>query len=227
MMCGLPASGKTHWIHNYLKENSDKKYTVLGNSFLLSKMTVNIFNLKNMVCFCSKKIFQVNGYPLYNNYKNCWNDVLDKLRKCVNKLIEIASLRRRNYILDQTNIYPTIQRRKMRSFEGFKRRAVVVVVSDEEQSNRLKKQKEEGIETTEGKLLEMKACMNIPSTGDLLDEVIYAELGEEEAKAVVQKYNVQGKEAGYGPGNQNQIKSRHQNRNRWQNKRNVCLDNLY
>lgn len=63
------------------------------------------------------------------------------------------------------------------------------------------------------------ACMTLPCTGEFLDEVIYAELGEEESKTLVQKYNSQGKDAGYGPGNQNPIKSRNESRSRWQNKR--------
>lgn len=48
-MCGLPASGKTHWVKEHVASNLDKKYTVLGNSNLLEKMTVishNIFNIK-------------------------------------------------------------------------------------------------------------------------------------------------------------------------------------
>lgn len=140
MMCGLPGSGKTHWVQDYLKENPDKKYTVLGNSFLLNKMTVN-------------------GFPVYENYKDCWTEMLEKLTKSLSKLLEIASQRRRNYILDQTNVYPSIQRRKMRSFEGFKRRAVVLVVSDEEQSKRLEKQEEDQKDCSD-KLLDMKGILN-------------------------------------------------------------------
>lgn len=124
-MCGLPGSGKTHWVRDFVNKNPDKKYTVLGNSFLLNKMTVN-------------------GTPLKNNYKHPWNQLLDKLAKSLNKLVEIAAVRRRNYILDQTNVYPSAQRRKLRSFEGFKRRAVVVVVSDEEQEKRRALQDETG-----------------------------------------------------------------------------------
>lgn len=138
MMCGLPGSGKTHWVHDYLKKNPEKKYTVLGNSFLLNKMTVN-------------------GNPLKNNYKNCWTLLLDKLSKSLNKLVEIAALRRRNYILDQTNVYPSAQRRKMRSFEGFKRRAVVVVISDEDQQTRRALQEENGEkDAPDNVVLEMK-----------------------------------------------------------------------
>lgn len=62
--------------------------------------------------------------------------------------------------------------------------------------------------------------MTLPQTCDFLDEVSYAELQQEDAKTVVQKYNTQGRDAGYGSNSPNQIKSRyHDNRNRWQYRR--------
>ncbi|KAF5304618.1 hypothetical protein FQR65_LT07900 [Abscondita terminalis] len=181
MMCGLPASGKTHWVRNMLTENVDKRYTVIGNSHLLEKMTVN-------------------ANPLKNNYKGRWNVILDRLMKCVNILVEAAALRRRNFIIDQTNVFPSAQRRKMRLFEGFKRRAVVVVVGDDEQAKRRAQQEaQDGKDVPDSAILEMKANMSLPKRGDWLEEVTYVELNEDEAKAVVQKYNQQGREAGFGP----------------------------
>lgn len=41
--------------------------------------------------------------------------------------------------------------------------------------------------------------MSIPTSGDWLDEVTFGELDEEKAKETIQKYNKQGREAGYGP----------------------------
>lgn len=41
-------------------------------------------------------------------------------------------------------MYPSAQRRKLRPFEGFKRRAVVVVVGDEEQAKRQSLQEAQG-----------------------------------------------------------------------------------
>lgn len=57
----------------------------------------------------------------------------------------------------QTNVLPSAQRRKMRSFEGFKRKAVVVVVGDEEQTKRQSLQEAEyGRDISESAVLEMK-----------------------------------------------------------------------
>lgn len=46
-------------------------------------------------------MYKVNGNPLKNSYKHRWNVVLDKLQKCLFKLVEAAALRRRNYVIDQ------------------------------------------------------------------------------------------------------------------------------
>ena len=40
MMCGLPGSGKTQWVRNFLKRNSQECFTVLGTDFIINKMEV-------------------------------------------------------------------------------------------------------------------------------------------------------------------------------------------
>lgn len=40
-MCGLPMSGKTYWVNEYVKENPDKHYNVLGPCQILQRMTVS------------------------------------------------------------------------------------------------------------------------------------------------------------------------------------------
>ncbi|XP_063931032.1 heterogeneous nuclear ribonucleoprotein U-like protein 1 isoform X2 [Zophobas morio] len=198
LMCGLPASGKTHWVREYIQSNPDKRYTVLGNTHFLEKMTVS-------------------GDALKTKYKGSWNILLEKLQKSLNKLIEIAALRRRNYIIDQPNVYPSAQRRKLRPFEGFKRRAVVVVVGDEEQAKRQSLQEAEGgKDVPDSTVLDMKANMSLPQKGDWLDEVVYMGVGEEEAKVLVQKYNSQARES---IGIQRRFGHR-DDRHRWQNRRN-------
>ncbi|KYB28804.1 heterogeneous nuclear ribonucleoprotein U-like protein 2 isoform X1 [Tribolium castaneum] len=198
LMCGLPAAGKTHWVQEYVQENPEKRYTVLGNTHLLQKMTVS-------------------GDELKNKYKGSWNMLLEKLQKCLNKLVEVAALRRRNYIIDQPNVYPSAQRRKLRPFEGFKRRAVVVVVGDEEQAKRQSLQEAQGgKDVPDSTVLDMKANMSLPQKGEWIDEVLYVGLGEEEAKSLVQKYNSQARET---IGVQRRFGHR-DDRHRWQYRRN-------
>ena len=61
---------------------------------------------------------------------------------------------------EQTNVYPTAQKRKMRYFIGPKRRAVVICPSDEELKSRAKKrEQEEGKDVPDSAVLEMKGIM--------------------------------------------------------------------
>lgn len=79
----------------------------------------------------------------------------------------MAAKRRRNYILDQTNVYATAQKRKMSFFTGFNRRAVVIVPKDEDFKARVdKRTKQEGSDVPETAVMEMKANFKLPSGTD-------------------------------------------------------------
>lgn len=57
----------------------------------------------------------------------------------------------------QINAYPSGQRRKMKNFSGYQRKAVVIVSSEEEYKSRGIKQKPiDGKEVTDSMLLEIK-----------------------------------------------------------------------
>ena len=58
--------------------------------------------------------------------------------KCV-----LAGKRRGNYILDQTNVYPSARRRKLSYFNGFKRICAVLQPEDHELKRREVKRTEE------------------------------------------------------------------------------------
>ncbi|XP_034244249.1 heterogeneous nuclear ribonucleoprotein U-like protein 1 isoform X2 [Thrips palmi] len=178
MMCGLPGSGKTYWANNHYAENPEKLLNILGTNNLIDKM-------------------KVMGLPRKRNYSGRWDALIDKCTKCLNKLFEIAGRRRRNYILDQTNVYPSAVRRKMRSFDGFKRRAVVIVPAEDEFQRRVaKREAEEGKDVPDSAVLEMKANFKVPEVGDIFSEVVFVELPEEEARALVEKYREEAKEKG-------------------------------
>uniref|UniRef100_A0A5K3EZ54 RNA-binding protein FUS n=1 Tax=Mesocestoides corti TaxID=53468 RepID=A0A5K3EZ54_MESCO len=180
MMIGLPGSGKTFFANNLCKEKPEMRYNVLGTNLILDKM-------------------KVTGLSRKRNYHGRWDALIDKANQCLNKLISIASKRRRNYILDQTNVYPSAQRRKMRPFEGFQRKAIVIVPTDEEFRRRIdQRTREEGKEVPEKAVLEMKANFEIPKAIDMdpssvFDEVIFTELQRDDAEKLIKQYNVEGK----------------------------------
>ncbi|KAH8867594.1 Heterogeneous nuclear ribonucleoprotein U-like protein 1 [Schistosoma japonicum] len=179
MMVGLPGAGKTYFAERLKAEHREKQYNLLGTNLILDKM-------------------KVMGIARQRNYHGRWDVLIDKSTKCLNTLISMACMRRRNYILDQTNVYPSAQRRKMRPFEGFKRKAIVIVPTDEEFRRRIaQREKEEGKEVPETAVLEMKANFGLPrpiseDPSSVFDEVIFTELGLDDAKTLVAQYNQEG-----------------------------------
>lgn len=207
-MIGMPGSGKTHWVKNYLAENADKRYTVLSVHSLLNQM-------------------KVSGKPRLPSNTSKWPKLIDTLSKNLNKLNEVAAKRRRNYILDQTNTFASEQKRRLRGFGGYAARRAIVVIPDEEEYNRRLKQKQEtyGVEVPEGQVNVMKAHCCLPTLElGWFTEITYVELDEEKAREVVQKLNEAGRKlvprGGFNR-NQNQYQNRrggagnHQQQQRW------------
>ncbi|XP_044162571.1 heterogeneous nuclear ribonucleoprotein U-like protein 1 isoform X2 [Bufo gargarizans] len=181
MMVGLPGAGKTTWAMKHSAANPGKKYNILGTNAIMEKM-------------------RVMGLRRQRNYAGRWDVLIQQATKCLNQLIQIAARRKRNYILDQTNVYGTAQRRKMRPFEGFHRKAVIICPTDEDLLDRIvKRTDEEGKDVPDHAVLEMKANFSLPEPGDFLEEVIYIELQKEEAETLIREYNEEGKKAGQPP----------------------------
>ncbi|GAB6024342.1 heteroproteinous nuclear ribonucleoprotein U-like 2 [Chamberlinius hualienensis] len=175
LMCGLPGSGKTTWINKYLSENVDKSFEVIGVDNLIAKLKVSQKQ---------KKLVNLND-----------------LEKCITRLLEVASRRRRNYIIDQSNVLSMEQRRKMRPFQGFKRKAIVLVPTDEEYKSRCEKQQAKDIQNTNTNadyILQLKAGFTLPEVGPHFDDVLYVELKEQEANKLVEE-NVKDAKAALPP----------------------------
>jgi len=181
MMVGLPGSGKSTWVNKHVEENMDKHYNIISTNEMFKKMTVNGDSRKKV-------------------HKGKWEQVIAKATRSLQDLIRCASQRRRNIIIDQTNVFPNAQRRKARPFQGYVRRCVVVVPSDEDYKARVKAQEEAGQkDIPDEAIMEMKANFTLPDCEDpAFAEVRFTDLGKEEAKEVVELYNKVAKEKGYG-----------------------------
>ncbi|XP_006871461.1 PREDICTED: heterogeneous nuclear ribonucleoprotein U-like protein 1 isoform X2 [Chrysochloris asiatica] len=181
MMVGLPAAGKTTWAIKHAASNPSKKYNILGTNAIMDKM-------------------RVMGLRRQRNYAGRWDVLIQQATQCLNRLIQIAARKKRNYILDQTNVYGSAQRRKMRPFEGFQRKAIVICPTDDDLKDRtIKRTDEEGKDVPDHAVLEMKANFTLPDAGDFLDEVLFIELQREEADKLVRQYNEEGRKAGPPP----------------------------
>uniref|UniRef100_A0A8C9EB09 B30.2/SPRY domain-containing protein n=1 Tax=Phocoena sinus TaxID=42100 RepID=A0A8C9EB09_PHOSS len=128
---------------------------------------------------------QVMGLRRQRNYAGRWDVLIQQ---------------KRSYILDQTNVYGSAQRRKMRPYEGFQRKAIAICPTDEDLKDRtIKQNDEEAKDVPDHAVLEMKANFMLPDVGDFLDEVLFIELQREEADKLVRQYNEEGRKAGPHP----------------------------
>ncbi|XP_077468165.1 heterogeneous nuclear ribonucleoprotein U-like protein 1 isoform X2 [Stigmatopora argus] len=181
MMVGLPACGKTTWAIKHAETNPEKKFNILGTNAIMDKM-------------------KMMGLRRQRNYAGRWDILIQQATQCLNRLIEIAARKRRNYILDQTNVYGSARRRKMRPFEGFQRKAIVICPTDEDLKERtLKQTNEQGKDVPDHAVLEMKANFTLPEECDFLEAVTYAEVQGEEAEKLLKQYNEEGRKAGPPP----------------------------
>ncbi|KAM9452247.1 heterogeneous nuclear ribonucleoprotein U-like protein 1 isoform 1-T1 [Salvelinus alpinus] len=185
MMVGLPACGKTTWASKHTESHPEKKYNTLGTNAIMEKM-------------------KVMGLRRQKNYSGRWEVLIQQATQCLNRLIQIAARKRRNYILDQTNVYGSAQRRKMRPFEGFQRKAIVICPTEEDFKERtLRQTDEQGKDVPDQAVLEMKANFLLPEPSDFLEEVVFVELQREEAYKLVKGYNEEGREAAPPPDKRN------------------------
>ncbi|XP_061399915.1 heterogeneous nuclear ribonucleoprotein U-like protein 1 [Musca vetustissima] len=219
LMVGLPGSGKTTWVLKHIEENPEKRYYVIGADALISKMTVD-------------------GAPRKSVHKGRFDRIYELCFNVLTSLEDIAVKRRRNFILDQGNAYASVQRRKMKGFGDFKRKAVVCIPSEDELKRRQEEKKEKGHTYTlrESTLHSFQANFTLPSLEfGWFDDIIFTDLSGDEAKEEVKKYNEKGKKASnrdkrqrrdnYGNDNRRRYDDRrrydNRNDNRWNDRRTV------
>uniref|UniRef100_UPI00398F497D heterogeneous nuclear ribonucleoprotein U-like protein 2 n=1 Tax=Pristiophorus japonicus TaxID=55135 RepID=UPI00398F497D len=177
LMVGMPGVGKTTWVKKYVAENPEKRYTVLGTLNVLDRM----------------RIKGLEGPEMNAERRNI---LMQQAAQSLSKLIQIAACKKRNYILDQTNVYNSAQRRKMNQFKGFNRHAVVICPSDEDWKTRLKQRiAEEGEDVPDFAMHEMKVNFTLPETSDFLDKVTFVELEKEQATKLMNKYRDEAKKS--------------------------------
>ena len=170
MMIGLPGAGKSRWIEERLREKPEKNY--------------NILNASNFVKLIQRE--EIKGDATYGR----WGVELQrKCTECFNLCLLLASKQNRNYILDESNVYPTSRRKTLKIFKGFQCKAVVVVPNDEEFRRRLAnlaKEKEVPAEV----MINMKANFTLPDVEEnFFSSVLYTELPPMKAREIVKSYN--------------------------------------
>jgi heterogeneous nuclear ribonucleoprotein U-like protein 1 len=89
MMCGLPSSGKTTWVDNYMNENRAKHFHLIGNEAIMDKMAI-----------CGEKREKFN-----NKHGTPFESLQSTTMGAVLRIMERAVRKKRNYILDQVKYH--------------------------------------------------------------------------------------------------------------------------
>uniref|UniRef100_UPI0037E7FBAB heterogeneous nuclear ribonucleoprotein U-like protein 2 n=1 Tax=Semicossyphus pulcher TaxID=241346 RepID=UPI0037E7FBAB len=162
LMVGLPGSGKSCWARTHMKQHPEKQYRLLGTEELLACM--------------------ISGGQRESR--------LQQASQCLTELIKVAAQTPGNYILDQCNILFSARRHKLQLFTGFRRRVVVVFPSAEEWRRRLSQhQMSDREQIPETSLLKLQVSCSLPELqSDLLEELLYVELPQEQAQMLLQEY---------------------------------------
>ena len=127
------------------------------------------------------------------NYHGRWDALIKQATDVLNKELKIAERRARNYILDQTNVYPNARKRKMNNFKGYRRIAAVVVCNNEVLKQRTaKREREEGKFVPEEAVMEMKANFTLPEVGQIFDDVWFVEEDRIPSEKLVEQFQREG-----------------------------------
>ncbi|VDM39562.1 unnamed protein product [Toxocara canis] len=127
MMVGLPGVGKTTWVRQYLKDHPHEQWTLLSADTVLAAM-------------------KVNGVA---RSRGRWDMVMGLTAKALTRSLHLACRRRRNYIIDQTNVSKDSRRKKLSQFKDFQRKCVVIIPSEEEMLNRqMRQSRTDGVKQT-------------------------------------------------------------------------------
>ncbi|XP_074269973.1 uncharacterized protein LOC141592963 [Silene latifolia] len=170
MMVGLPASGKSTWAEKWVKEHPEKRYVLLGTNLALDQM-------------------KVPGLLRKNNYGERFDKLMDRATGIFNTLLLRASKVPRNYIIDQTNVYKSARKRKLKPFAFYHKTAIVVFPRAEDLKLRAEKRfKEMGKDVPPEAVYEMLANFVLPMSKDMhrtdeyFDKVIFTDLNRSEAQ---------------------------------------------
>lgn len=187
MMVGLPSSGKTTWAERWVNDHPEKRYIMLGTNLALDQMKVpDLLHKQN------------NGQR--------FDRLMDLATGIFNTLLTRASKTPRNFIIDQTNVYKTARKRKLKPFANFQKIAVVVFPRLEELKARSEKrfiemEKEVPNEAVNEMLanFDLPKSKDMPGTDEYFDQVIYIELNMMESKRCLDEMKAANQSYGTNP----------------------------
>merc|ERR1719433_1444453 len=191
-MIGLPATGKTTWASNYIRDTG-KNYNILSTDLILDQMRV--YNMRRQ-----------------GNFKERFDRLMKMASKSFNELLQIAKTKNRNYVLDQTNVFERARSRKIGTFRNWGRKVAAVCIP-----TMADYQKRQALCAAKNKIVPPEVVANfkknfvIPrADGREFNEVIYTDTKPPEADRILQQLQQEGRsyQGGGGGGRVGQKRGR-------------------
>jgi len=186
MMIGLPATGKTSWAHKYVAK-SGKRFDVLSTDLILDQMRV--YNMRRK-----------------GNFKERFDRCMKMASAAFAQQVQIAKRKKRNYVLDQTNVFTRARSKKISNFTEYHKIAAVCVPSMEDYEYRKAQCAKKNKVVPENVVNSMIKNFELPTRTEF-DDIIYTDEKRDEAEAILRslKDNCRGggRGGGYGGGRQN------------------------
>lgn len=196
---GLPYAGKTTWANENAKAYPEKRINVIGMPQLLERSDIE--GQSAIEYFLNQETTNeaIGSFcpPKFGH---------DERRRCIDDWLALASRRLRNVTIDICPTSYTPEYRWNKQFEGMIRKAVIVVPSHESYMTRIEmvKKSEDAKDARisksrkwiENNIIDKKLSFSLPANdaNGPFNEVLYVELDESAATALIEKYREEGKE---------------------------------
>jgi len=173
MLVGLPATGKTTWAKKYAKE-SGEKYEILGTDLILDQMRVNHLRRQR-------------------NFHERFERLMQMSSGVFNELLKLGGQKVRNYILDQTNVYPRARSRKLSNFANFgtKKAVVFIPTMEDYEWYKAQKLKKENKEVPPEAVANFKINFTLPEKPEF-DEIEYAFNDDKTCRRILRQIQGEG-----------------------------------
>ncbi|KAK3188119.1 hypothetical protein Dsin_027680 [Dipteronia sinensis] len=139
MMVGLPASRKTTWGEKCLKDHPEKRYVLLGTNAILDRIPEKRYVLLGTNAILDR--MKVPGLLHNQNYGDRFEWLIGRANVMFNTLLAKAARTPLNYIIDQTNVFKSARKRKLRLFANFQKNQIAVTVFPKQEELKIRSDK--------------------------------------------------------------------------------------
>lgn len=191
MLVGLPSTGKSRWVADYISAQPEKMYTLVSREQILKQMKLDSL---------------ANDKQRVDELRKFVPSILSSYLEHLSKKMTMAGSRpyknvqSRNYIFDQTNCYQSARQRRLKIFNGLGFVKIAKVFCPDEETHALFRASlsadgEHEVVSSE-ELHKMEEAFELPELGSVeFDRIDYIDTTKEEAEKIVQAFRARAKQS--------------------------------